>query len=108
MIPETPPLAEELTAPGEGESIFLGVRSLVGFHIPSGWPHTNACGSSIVGIWRKEEEGEGKKEGRRRKINMKLGRGHEVGGGILRDLEMGSGHGSGQNAKSSKDKLKIF
>lgn len=39
---------------------------------------------------------------------MKLGRGHEVGGGILRDLEMGSGHGSGQNAKSSKDKLKIF
>lgn len=52
--------------------------------------------------------GGGEKEGRKRKINMKLGRGHEVGGGILRDLEMGSGHGSGQNAKSSKDKLKIF
>lgn len=56
----------------------------------------------------RRKRGRGKKEGRRRKINMKLGRGHEVGGGILRDLEMGSGHGSGQNAKSSKDKLKIF
>lgn len=30
LVPETPPLAEELTATGEGESTFFGVRSFVG------------------------------------------------------------------------------
>lgn len=102
LVPETPPLAEELTATGERESTFFGVRSFVGCPYSQCMaPHPYTCEQYYGNL-------EGGGEERRRKINMKLGRGHEVGGGILRDLEMGSGHGSGQNAKSSKDKLKIF
>lgn len=92
-----PPLAEELTATGEGESIlFLGWGPWLVVHIPSGWPHTNACVAVLWEFGRRRKRGRGKRRGEKENKH-EVGKGQWCWGEILRNLEMGNGHGSGQN-----------